>query len=305
MLHTLKRRALEYGFERYYAWRIPEFYANQLIEVDYPVDPTPRHAVGSVAHQGLWRWFDRSRDRCADTLHAIATVRDRLECIPAETADPRAPHWNQHWFSALDGMALYALVATRRPARIVEVGSGNSTKFAAQAIRDAGLSTTLTSIDPHPRADIDALCQHVIREPLERADQRVFATLAKGDVLFIDSSHRTFTNSDVTTLFLEVLPMLPAGVLVHIHDVFLPWDYPAQWGTRYYSEQYLLAAWLLAGPERLRLVLSNVFVSCDANLRSLATEALSDSPLAHMMRPEFRYGQLRGISGTSFWAETA
>lgn len=305
MLNQLKRRALQFGFERYYAWRIPEFYAHQVIEVDYPVDPSPRYVPATGPHPILWRWFDRQRQACADTLQTIVAYRPRFEAVPRDTAHPHSPQWNQPWFSALDAMALYALIATRRPSRIIEIGSGNSTRFAAAAIADHALGTTLTSIDPHPRADIDVLCDEVIRAPLERIDQRVFRELRAGDVLFVDSSHRAFTNSDVTTFFFDVLPTLPAGVLVHVHDVFLPWDYPTQWRNRYYSEQYLLGCWLLSGPERLRLIQSNVFVSWDDELRKVMTEAFAGSSLAWMCAPDYVYGNLHGVSGTSFWAEVS
>jgi hypothetical protein len=300
---SLKRRALEYGFARYYRWRLAEFYENQLIEVDYPVNPVPRYPAGQSSHPLLWHWFDRGREQCAEALQAMAGFRSTFEGIPNETADESSPHWQQKWFSALDGMALYMFVARRRPARIVEVGSGNSTKFAARAIGDHGLATTITSIDPQPRAEIDKLCARVIRQPLEQVDQQVFFELARGDFLIIDNSHRAFTNSDVTTFFLEILPNLQPGVVLHLHDIFLPWDYPEQWRNRYYSEQYLLGCWILAGPERLRLLLSNVFVSYDNQLRRLVMDLFAGSTVAHMVSPEFSYGSLRGVSGTSFWSE--
>lgn len=304
MFNQLKRRALSYVFNRSYAWRINEFTEHQMLEVDYPVDPQPRYPLGGRAHPDLWTWFDRQRGPCQEAVRAIARHRATLEAIADDTADPYAPHWNQLWFTALDAMALYALVAVRRPPRIVEVGSGNSTKFAARAIHDASLPTTILSIDPQPRAEIDALCDRVIRQPLEHVDQRVFTDLRAGDFLFIDTSHRVFTNSDVTTFFLEVLPKLAPGVVLHLHDIFLPWDYPVQWNKRYYSEQYLLACWLLAGPERLRLVLSNAFVSCDPVLQALALDLFGGSRLEYMLKPNFSHGRLWGVS-SSFWAEVA
>ncbi len=300
---SLKRRALEYGFARYYRWRLAEFYENQVIEVDYPVDPVPRYPAGQSPHPLLWRWFDDGRGRCVEALQAMGKFRSTFEAIPNQPADDLSPYWQQKWFSALDAMALYTFVAERRPARIVEVGSGNSTKFAARAIRDHGLATAITSIDPQPRAEIDTLCAHVVRQPLEQVDQQVFFDLAEGDFLVIDNSHRAFTNSDVTTFFLEILPKLAPGVVLHLHDIFLPWDYPEQWRNRYYSEQYLLGCWLLAGPERLRLLLSNAFVSYDTQLRRLIMDLFRGSSVAHMVSPEFSYGLLRGTSGTSFWAE--
>ncbi len=129
-----------------------------------------------------------------------------------------------------------------RPKRFVEVGSGDSTRSASRrrSIRDHSLPTLITSIDPTPRAEIDKLCDFVIRKPLEEVELDVFDELGPGDFLFIDGSHRSFSNSDVTVAFLDVLPRLRAGVVVHFHDIFWPYDYPPEWADRYYSEQYLL-----------------------------------------------------------------
>jgi Methyltransferase domain len=149
-----------------------------------------------------------------------------LARIPLASVGPGEPYWGQHYFTGVDAAARYSLIRERRPSRYHEVGSGNSTLFAARAILDGGLSTRVVSVDPQPRAGVDAVCDEVIRAPLEQADPRHMAALEPGDVLLVDSSHCALTNSDVVTFFLEVLPALPAGVLVGIHDVFLPDDYP-------------------------------------------------------------------------------
>jgi hypothetical protein len=305
MLTSIKRQTLQTIFDRLFSWRVGEFTGSQLVALDYPVDPRPRYSPDTAPHPELWTWFDRQRDSCQSTLDLIARSRPQLEAISADPTSPSEPYWNNQWFSALDGMALYALVANRKPAHVIEVGSGNSTKFAARAIRDHGLSTRLTSIDPSPRAEIDALCQRVVRQPLERVDSTLFAELVRGDILVVDNSHRAFTNSDVTTFFLEILPRVPAGVLVHVHDIFLPWDYPTEWSSRYYSEQYLLACWMLANPDRVRLVASHAFASYDPALRSAVVDLLRGSRLAFMLEPSFVYGGVPGLLGTSIWIETA
>jgi predicted O-methyltransferase YrrM len=303
MLNTLKRQMLKAAFDRYYGWRVNEFANVQLIPVEYPVTPKPRYTPRGTVHEGLWRWCDAQRESCEDAIRMMQRWLPQLEAIPLTSRHPAEPEWNNIWFSALDGAALYSLVAERQPRRFVEVGSGNSTKFAAQAIRDRGLKTEVTSVDPAPRVEIDTLCQHVIREPLEETDQQLFRDLDAGDCLFIDNSHRAFTNSDVTTFFLEILPALNRGVLLHIHDIFIPWDYPTEWNDRFYSEQYLLASYLLGGPERLRLLLSNAFVSFDPALRRIADEAFGTSVLNFMCDPQFRYGGIPELLGTSVWFE--
>ena len=126
----------------------------------------------------------------------------------------------------------------------------------SRARRDGGLSTHLTSIDPAPRAEIDALCDEVIRAPLEGADLGILGRLQPGDMLFFDGSHRVFMNADTVAFFLDVLPALPPGVIVGVHDIRLPDDYPPEFAERWYSEQYLLACWLLAESPRVKPLLA-------------------------------------------------
>src|SRR5690606_20567587 len=114
-----------------------------------------------------------------------------------------------------------------------------------------------TSIDPFPRAEIDSLADIVIRTPFEQSDLAWVRELEAGDMVFVDNSHRVFPNSDATAFFLDVLPNLAPGVLVQIHDVYLPFDYPQDMCDRYYSEQYVLAAMILANPTRYRPLMPN------------------------------------------------
>jgi predicted O-methyltransferase YrrM len=305
VLQRVKRSVLRRVFDRYYRWRLHDISDGHVIGLDYPVTPVPRYPLPTRPHGALWQWFDAQRGACGDTLDVIASVLPQLEQIPESTTDASEPHWRNKWFSVLDAMAVYALIARRRPARIVEIGSGNSTKFVARALRDHGVTATLTSVDPHPRAEIDALCTQVVRQSLESTDPALFTSLDAGDVLFVDGSHRVFTNSDVTAFFLDVLPALRPGVLVQIHDIFLPWDYPAEWARRYYSEQYMLACWLLAAPARVRLVMSNAFASFDDDLRRRVDRLVASSPLQFMFDRTYRYGGVAGLLGVSVWIEIA
>jgi len=157
------------------------------------------------------------------------------------------PRWTQDWFPRLDGAAAYAIVRTCAPRRIVEVGSGHSTRFMARAVRDGGHGTQVVAIDPAPRADIARLGVTHLPKPVQHVEGSAFAGLAPGDVLFIDTSHVCMPGSDVDHLFTTILPSLPAGVLIHVHDVFLPDDYPPDWHWRGYNEQAGVLAWLAAG----------------------------------------------------------
>jgi hypothetical protein len=264
------------------------------VTLDYPVTPIPRWGHGRPPHPGLYRILDRDRERYRRHLTEIAALSPQLRALPfaALESDPLEPAWVNPWFSGLDLAALYMFVARHRPARYIEIGSGWTTKITRRAARDAGVDLHITSIDPRPRAEIDRLCDLVVRRAAEDVDVDLFSGLGPGDILFIDGSHRALTNSDCVMLFLEVLPELKSGVLVHVHDVFLPYDYPPEWSERFYSEQYLLAAWLLAEGPRIRVELPNMFVSHDADLRS-ELNPLWREELAAIQR-----------HGGSFWLRT-
>jgi len=169
-----------------------------------------------------------------------------LRAIPA-TGGPPEPRWQQDWFAPLDAAVAYTLVRTRKPKRIVEVGSGHSTRFLARAVQDGGLTCEITCIDPAPRASLDGQPVTFRQETLQDAGLAAAAELLPGDVLFIDSSHVLAPGSDVDLLLTQVMAHLPQGALVHLHDIFLPDDYPAAWAWRGYNEQSAVAGLLTAG----------------------------------------------------------
>lgn len=178
------------------------------------------------------------------TLGLIEGFAADLLALGGEPAP--APRWAQDWFPGLDGAAAYALVRAGRPQRIVEVGSGHSTRFMARAVRDGGFPCEIVCIDPAPRASLAGLAVEWRRGALAEIGLAPFAALESGDVAFFDSSHVLMPGSDVDDALNRVLPTLAPGVLVHFHDIFLPDAYPAEWAWRGYNEQQALAP-LLAG----------------------------------------------------------
>ena len=262
-LHWLERHPTLHGLV------LSAFGLRRPIFVDHRVRPVARFGYGRPEHPEILAMVEKNRASYAERLAGFVEL-DQLSAIPVHgQKSGRTPYWDNGWLPALDGLALYGLLAERNPRRYLEVGSGNSTKFARRAIDDHCLRTAVTSIDPQPRALVDTLCDNVIRERLEDVAVDVFAGLEADDIVFLDGSHRVFTGSDVTVFFLEILPLLRPGVLVHIHDILLPRDYPPEWRYRYYSEQYLLAAFLLAQPARFEVVLPNAFIDGDEQLRGL------------------------------------
>jgi hypothetical protein len=198
-----------------------------------------------------------------ELVQKFCSFKNYYEKIPLRSSSESSPQWINRWIPPFDAISIYAFLAINNPRYYVEVGSGNTTLFAAQSIRDNNLRTKIISIDPYPRVGIDVLCDTIHRVPFENMDLDFFDILSAEDVLLIDSSHRSFPNSDVTVFFTEVLPKLPPGILYAIHDIFLPWDYPEQWSCqegRWYNEQYLLCAYLLGGANGDKIVSPNAFL---------------------------------------------
>ena len=230
----------------------------------------PRYGYGRPPHRRLAELFSRHDREYLDVLRGFEVYAEDLAAIPRDQSSATEPHWRNGFLFGLDGVSLYGFTRGRMPRRYIEVGSGNSTLFVDRARRDGALDMEIVSIDPYPRREIDAICDRIVRQPLESADLDVFDGLQEGDIVFLDGTHRVFMNSDVSVFFLDVLPDLPPGVLVGIHDVHLPDDYRPEHADRYYSEQYVLAALLLGEPDWIRPILPCWYVSHHSELGALA-----------------------------------
>ena len=175
--------------------------------------------------------------------------------FPIEPTDcPYEFHLKNGSFEGTDAMVLYCMVRHFRPNLIIEVGSGFSTRVSAKAALLNG-NTRLISIEPYPDAvmaeGFPGLTD-LIRKSVQEISLDFFAELNAGDILFIDSTHVVKCGGDVNYLFLEVLPRLKPGVLVHVHDIFLPHEFPRRWMLEdhlFYTEQYLLQAFLAFNSE--------------------------------------------------------
>lgn len=270
----------------------------------YPVVPHPRWGARSLPHRRLRAVLDRARPAYEGFL---ATLEDHAALIHGiahapDPGDPNAPFWTNTWFTALDAAALVTMLAWKRPARYIEIGSGTSTCFARYAVDALSLPTAMTSIDPMPRRHIDRICDRVVRQPLEACDLAVFDELEAGDVLFFDGSHRAFANSDVVVFFFEILPRLRPGVMVHIHDIFIPDDYPTAWNHRLYNEQYLLAAMLMCAGPPFAVTAPIAYLCQDPGFGARVKRVFA-APGAGPDIP-FLYPNDAGTPGASFWFET-
>jgi predicted O-methyltransferase YrrM len=178
---------------------------------------------------------------------ALDKYGPELEVLMRGGAKPGGYDPINNFFKSPDAEILYLMIRTLTPRRIVEVGSGNSTRIIRQAIADGGLLVEHVAIDPAPRSDIAGLVDRMLFSRFEHADaEPIIAQLGPSDILFIDSSHEVNVGNDVARLFCVTLPALVDGVVVHVHDVFLPFDYPEPFYKRCpsWGEQYLLQLFL-------------------------------------------------------------
>ena len=176
-----------------------------------------------------------------------------LERFPRSPQGGTGFYYNNANFPPGDSEYLYSIIRLYKPARIIEIGSGFSTLMMLQAVaanraENPGYGCRVCCIEPYEMRWLERLPGvEVVRQRVEDIDAALVNELGANDILFIDSSHVIRPQGDVVRIYLELLPLLAPGVLVHVHDVFTPRDYPAAWivdEVRLWNEQYLLEAFL-------------------------------------------------------------
>jgi hypothetical protein len=188
------------------------------------------------------------------------------------TSNPLDFHTENNSFSFGCAASLHTIIRYYRPARIIEVGSGNSSKVISSALaRNAadGAPAEYTIIDPYPTDLSKTLpgVSRVIAKKVESTNIQRFEELDRNDILFIDSGHTVRIGSDVNYLYLDVFPRLAPGVIIHIHDINLPYEYPQKYFTNpafrvFWTEAYLLQAFLSLNP-RFEILLAMYYLTTD------------------------------------------
>ena len=188
-------------------------------------------------------------------LNELTAYRDELSALEFD--------FDNGFFSGFDAAVYYSLIRHLKPQRIIEIGGGYSTQLAAKALRGNG---KLICIEPYPeRLNGVGPSVELIQKRVEEIDVDFFSCLEAGDILFIDSSHAVKFGSDVCYEFLQLLPRLAPGVWIHVHDIFFPHDYPAEWlieRRTAFNEQYLLEAFLSFN-EKFQVALANYWFRLD------------------------------------------
>jgi hypothetical protein len=177
---------------------------------------------------------------------------DELSDISSVKTDDQSFYWDNGAFGSGDAEYWYNIIRSIKPRLIIEVGCGHSTRMAIKAIRrnrheNPEYICKHICIEPYENPWLESLGVLVIREKVENTDKGIFKALEENDILFIDSSHMIRPQGDVLFEYLEILPILNKGVIVHIHDIFSPKDYLDEWIINeacFWNEQYLLEAFL-------------------------------------------------------------
>jgi predicted O-methyltransferase YrrM len=225
--------------------------------------------AAAAARRRLTTAIDFNAEGQLTLLDQLSSFQPELEALASSPPGERFD-FNNDYFAGLDAAIYYALLRYLKPARVIEVGAGYSTRIADRALR-RNLAENhpgkLVCIEPYPEPRLTAASvdMELIEQRVEEVDTTLFTGLEANDVLFIDSSHTVKYGSDVCHLFLEVLPVIKPGVWVHIHDIFFPCDYPADWLINKrlaFNEQYLLEA-LLSFNRSFTVQAANHWLSAD------------------------------------------
>jgi hypothetical protein len=207
--------------------------------------------------------IDLDLDRQVELLRQFEPA-EALSRIPKGDPGDGSFFMNNLNFEAGDAELWFHVIRHFRPARIVEIGSGHSTRMARLAIAelertDPDYRCEHVCIEPYEMPWLEQLGVTVVRKKVEAVGESVFAGLGRNDILFIDSSHIIRPEGDVLTEFLQIIPSLAPGVVVHVHDIFTPRDYPQEWleHPRFWNEQYLLEAFLTHNGEWEVLLAAN------------------------------------------------
>jgi hypothetical protein len=244
----------------------------------------------------------------AQTLPGIQLDRDRfsatLKHLSEKSAEAQWPdkagalgqyYTNNDNFGFSSAALLHTMIRTHNTRKVIEIGGGFSSLISLHALRlNHGDNFRFDCVEPYPWLWLEETlrtqsCARLLKQPVERLDPDRLADLAKNDILFIDSSHCVRLASDVNFLFLQVIPRLKPGVIVHIHDIYIPYEYPrVHFHGRqklFWNEQYLLQALLTDNP-KLEVILPGFFVQKDMETEFAAAFPAYD-PVKHRRTSSF------------------
>ena len=274
---------------RPYLWlrRLARRLGYHLVRADYYSPIPDRWDPDLWEHPAEMPGVDLRLDAAADLLSELAPYIAEY-APPAEAPGTKHGfHYLNYLYPQMDAEMLYAMVRHVRPRRLVEIGAGWSSRVIADAV-DHAAPVEHRIFDPFPADHMASLGASVERLPAQEVPAGIFAGLEGGDMLVIDTTHTITPGGDVVRLILEVLPRLAPGVIVHVHDIFLPYSYPefTYHNGLFWQEQWLVQA-LLACSDRFEVIMANYAMS---RLRSDAVA---------------RAGLGREVAGSALWLRVA
>ncbi|MGD6934488.1 MAG: class I SAM-dependent methyltransferase [Candidatus Bathyarchaeia archaeon] len=266
ILRDLTARLISLALPRV-AW--DKRYYRQWEKAGYHV--TPNHFFFPIPNtasltDGLWEQesklvgVEMHLEKQLELLNEVFPKYARENLFPkTQTSNPNEFYLDNGSFGSVDAEVLHVMIRHFKPRRVIEIGSGYSTLVSAKACQlnkqKDGVSTELIAIEPYPNETLKQGfpgLTELIKKPLENVDLDIFSGLGENDILFIDSTHVLKIGGDVKYLYLEVLPRVAGGVIVHSHDIFFPYEYPKSWVKEnhwFWTEQYLLQAFLAFNSE--------------------------------------------------------
>jgi hypothetical protein len=241
---------------------IPGFGTN-LIRLYFPPYYDKKASRESFS-EDLKKHFITLIDQSATGVHLtglVTALLPEIAKLPVTETTGQGPYLDNYYFGIYDAAVLGAIMQHFKPGKIIEVGSGISTRYMRLFTGKFALNTEITCIDPVPRAEIEGIADKIIREPFELVIENNRLNLQSGDIAFLDGSHYVFQGNDTLTFFFKFLPALPVGVIIHIHDIYLPFDYAPNVSPQLWNEQYLLAVMLMGGLQGFEILYAGYYLS--------------------------------------------
>lgn len=232
---------------------------NRIAILDYPVSPSPLYTPETSPHKDLFKMISAGNEEYKALINDSLQHVDVFKKLEVSTSDDKMPAWQNGFLPAIDTILLYTILEKYKPKKYLEIGSGNSTKVASFCRHQENLNFSITCIDPNPRREIREIADTWINEQIQTVSLDYFRKLEPDDIVFLDGSHVLHPNSDVMWFFMEILPAIPKGVIIHIHDIFLPYDYPQWVCDRFFNEQYIFATCLL-NSDNFKIISPNYYL---------------------------------------------
>jgi predicted O-methyltransferase YrrM len=229
--------------------------AIDIAKLDRPLSPAELEILG-LSLSKMQRFWQ-------ENLHIISS-----STFPRSATPGRRYYLENPVFSYADALMLRTMLLVYKPRRVIEIGGGFSSAVMLDTADECGLQTRFTIVDPYPDTLRTLLLPRdtgnveIIEKPVQDADLGLFSAIEENDILFIDSTHVLKTQSDVCREFFEILPILRKGVLIHLHDIFYPFEYPRSWifDARYsWNELYGLRLFLMYNKRFETIFFNNMF----------------------------------------------